>query len=98
MDWKFIALLIGIGGGLLGGASSWMALGLPTLATRGYVDSSMKPWIIYGLKTRRLANSNAKFAWEKENPRPYSAEVLSEIDRLRREIRDIDQRIAEMER
>jgi hypothetical protein len=96
MDWKFLATLIGIAAGALAFIGSWVALGFPTVATRGYVDSALRPVIYQQLRVRRHVDSVDLFQWQQNTA--VTQGIEEEIDLLKAEIADLDRQIAAMER
>lgn len=96
MNWKFLAVLIGIGTGTLSFISTWMALGFPTVATRSYVDERLRPLVYQQLRVRRHVNSVDLFQWKQNAVITLGIQI--EIDRLEAENRDLDRKLAEMDR
>lgn len=98
LDWKTLRAIIATAGAVLVLGVAYMQLGLPIYATRGWVDDRMRPWILYQLKTRRLAVDSARYQWAKENPRPFSPSVEAIIKDFTDEMASIDKQIVELER
>lgn len=94
VDWKTLRATVATAAAILGLGVAYIQLGLPIYATRSWTTSEMRPWIVYALQTRRLANGNAKFAWESENPRPFTQPVQAQIDALVAENAEIDRQLA----
>lgn len=95
-NWKQIAAAATTAAAVLAIISSWIALGFPLVATRGYVAEKLRPIIYRQLVNQRHIDNLDLYQWQSSNPTP-SAPVQEQINKLRAEIGDLDRQIAVME-